>query len=45
VLARAAVFQTDARRPARYLAVDPENDAGLAAAPRETVTTARVAGG
>jgi len=31
VLARAAVFQTDARRPARYLAVDPDHDAGIGA--------------
>ncbi len=32
VLARAAVYQTDARRPARYLAVDPQDDDGLGAA-------------
>jgi MFS family permease len=31
VLARAAVYQTDARRPARYLAVDPQDDEGIGA--------------
>ena len=29
VLARAAVYQTDARRPARYLSVDPEEDEAM----------------
>lgn len=32
ILARAAVYQTDARRPARYLAVDPGDDDGIGAA-------------
>ena len=29
LLARAAEFQTDQRRPARYLGVDPEHDEGV----------------
>ena len=45
VLARAAVFQTDARRPARYLAIDPHDDEGIGAPTRDAHPVDRAPGG
>lgn len=45
VLTRAAVFQTDARRPARYLAVDPQDDEGIGAPLPGAHVAPRVPGG
>jgi MFS family permease len=45
VLTRAAVYQTDARRPARYLAVDPQDDEGIGAPAPGAHVAPRMPGG